>query len=36
MRYDHVMDGLEEYDQDFLEDAEDEDFDDFEDENEKR
>ena len=35
-RYDHVMDGLEEYDQDFLENAEDEDFDDFEDEYEKR
>ena len=35
-RYDHVMDGLQEYDQDFLEDAEDEDFDDSEDEYEKR
>lgn len=35
-RYDQVMDGLEEYDQDFLENAEHEDFDDFEDEREKR
>ena len=35
-RYDQVMDGLKEYDQDFLENAEDEDFDDYEDEREKR